>query len=117
MCGLIGAPAAPRATSISASAANAGRIPASRPPAAQAEARRRLRRFMSCHGSNRNPRARFGAAAVERLPWSAMAPEVEQQAEDDHRNRRHRGVEQPLPQDLRLGLLPVHEFAALRAAY
>src|ERR1035437_8600673 len=47
MCGLIGGPGARRETSISASAANAGRSPAIRPAVAQAAARRMFRRFIS----------------------------------------------------------------------
>src|ERR1035437_1657676 len=47
MCGLIGGPGARRETSISASAANAGRSPAIRPGVAQAAARRMFRRFIS----------------------------------------------------------------------
>src|ERR1017187_1108489 len=46
MCGLMSGPAACGDTSISASAANAGRSPASRPAVAQAVARRRFRRFI-----------------------------------------------------------------------
>src|ERR1022692_2104324 len=46
MCGLMSGPAACGDTSISASAANAGRSPAIRPAVAQAVARRRLRRFI-----------------------------------------------------------------------
>src|ERR1035437_3627812 len=47
MCGLIGGPGARRETSISASAANAGRSPAIRPAVAQAAARRMVWRFIS----------------------------------------------------------------------
>src|ERR1039457_1337206 len=69
MCGLMSGPAACGDTSISASAANAGRSPAIRPAVAQAVARRRFRRFI-CYAmlaiSN-------GAGWIRRRPRGAQS--------------------------------------------
>src|SRR3954452_17003864 len=65
MCGLISAPTACGETSIAASAANAGRSPAIRPAVAQAEARRRCRRFIwyAMLSSARGEGGEYGQAA------------------------------------------------------